>query len=256
MRAAAIVSLPTETFEQIELPEPVNGDDELVLQVGACGTCGTDLHPWPVPRTRPSCRSSSGTSPSDASSPRAATCTTGSAGASPSPCSPVAAPARSAAPGTSACARAPCPSPACWHGRAASPSAWSCAQRRPWPSPKCSTRPQPPRSSTPARPPRTRCGRCRARERSASSSAAARSASSSRRCCEPTDLPASWWSHRTAGAKRCDRSGTPSSRTSEHAETARVSGPMSSKDLAEKTGSSECYEREWLNAQAAGGFVE
>jgi len=44
MRAAAIVSLPTETFEQIELPDPVHADDELVLQVEACGICGTDLH--------------------------------------------------------------------------------------------------------------------------------------------------------------------------------------------------------------------
>jgi SAM-dependent methyltransferase len=32
-------------------------------------------------------------------------------------------------------------------------------------------------------------------------------------------------------------------------------GAMSSHDLAEKTGSSERYVREWLNAQAAGGFV-
>ena len=33
-------------------------------------------------------------------------------------------------------------------------------------------------------------------------------------------------------------------------------GPLSSSDLAQKTGSSERYVREWLNAQAAGGFVE
>ena len=32
-------------------------------------------------------------------------------------------------------------------------------------------------------------------------------------------------------------------------------GPLSSHELAEKTGSSERYVREWLNAQAAGGFV-
>jgi 2-desacetyl-2-hydroxyethyl bacteriochlorophyllide A dehydrogenase len=44
VRAAVIVSLPAETFEQIELPEPLPADDELVLEVEACGICGTDLH--------------------------------------------------------------------------------------------------------------------------------------------------------------------------------------------------------------------
>jgi 2-desacetyl-2-hydroxyethyl bacteriochlorophyllide A dehydrogenase len=44
VKAAAIVSLPAETFEQIELPEPVPADDEIVLEVEACGICGTDLH--------------------------------------------------------------------------------------------------------------------------------------------------------------------------------------------------------------------
>ena len=44
MRAAAIVSLPTESFEQVELPEPVPAEDEIVLEVEACGICGTDLH--------------------------------------------------------------------------------------------------------------------------------------------------------------------------------------------------------------------
>src|ERR1700716_2470630 len=34
------------------------------------------------------------------------------------------------------------------------------------------------------------------------------------------------------------------------------SGPMTSAELAEKTGTAERYVREWLNAQAAGGFVE
>jgi len=33
------------------------------------------------------------------------------------------------------------------------------------------------------------------------------------------------------------------------------SGPISSRDLAEKTGTAERYVREWLNAQAAGGYV-
>jgi len=33
-------------------------------------------------------------------------------------------------------------------------------------------------------------------------------------------------------------------------------GPITSADLAEKTGTAERYVREWLNAQAAGGFVE
>jgi SAM-dependent methyltransferase len=33
-------------------------------------------------------------------------------------------------------------------------------------------------------------------------------------------------------------------------------GPMSSMDLAERTGTTERYVREWLNAQAAGGYVE
>jgi len=33
-------------------------------------------------------------------------------------------------------------------------------------------------------------------------------------------------------------------------------GPMTSAQLAEKTGTAERYIREWLNAQAAGGFVE
>jgi 2-polyprenyl-3-methyl-5-hydroxy-6-metoxy-1,4-benzoquinol methylase len=33
-------------------------------------------------------------------------------------------------------------------------------------------------------------------------------------------------------------------------------GPISSAELAERTGTSERYVREWLNAQAAGGFVE
>src|SRR5947208_15903820 len=32
-------------------------------------------------------------------------------------------------------------------------------------------------------------------------------------------------------------------------------GPMSSGDLAEKTSTAERYVREWLNAQAAGGYV-
>ena len=34
------------------------------------------------------------------------------------------------------------------------------------------------------------------------------------------------------------------------------SGPITSSELAEKTGTAERYTREWLNAQAAGGFVE
>ena len=34
------------------------------------------------------------------------------------------------------------------------------------------------------------------------------------------------------------------------------SGPITSAELAEKTGTAERYVREWLNAQAAGGFVE
>jgi 2-polyprenyl-3-methyl-5-hydroxy-6-metoxy-1,4-benzoquinol methylase len=33
-------------------------------------------------------------------------------------------------------------------------------------------------------------------------------------------------------------------------------GPLSAAELAERTGTSERYVREWLNAQAAGGFVE
>src|SRR5256714_7145283 len=33
-------------------------------------------------------------------------------------------------------------------------------------------------------------------------------------------------------------------------------GPITSAGLAEKTGTAERYVREWLNAQAAGGFVE
>src|SRR4051812_3977481 len=33
-------------------------------------------------------------------------------------------------------------------------------------------------------------------------------------------------------------------------------GPMTSADLAKKTGTDERYVREWLSAQAAGGFVE
>jgi len=33
-------------------------------------------------------------------------------------------------------------------------------------------------------------------------------------------------------------------------------GPITSTELAEKTGTAERYVREWLNAQAAGGFVE
>ena len=33
-------------------------------------------------------------------------------------------------------------------------------------------------------------------------------------------------------------------------------GPLSSPELAERTGTVERYVREWLNAQAAGGFVE
>src|SRR5882762_3367519 len=35
-----------------------------------------------------------------------------------------------------------------------------------------------------------------------------------------------------------------------------VSGPTTPSELAEKTGTAERYVREWLNAQAAGGFVE
>src|ERR1700681_829386 len=34
------------------------------------------------------------------------------------------------------------------------------------------------------------------------------------------------------------------------------SGPITSAELAEKTGTAERYVREWLNAQAAGGYVE
>ena len=33
-------------------------------------------------------------------------------------------------------------------------------------------------------------------------------------------------------------------------------GPLSAAELAERTGTAERYVREWLNAQAAGGFVE
>src|SRR5580693_553280 len=33
-------------------------------------------------------------------------------------------------------------------------------------------------------------------------------------------------------------------------------GPLSPADLAERTGTAERYLREWLNAQAAGGYVE
>src|SRR4029450_668582 len=33
-------------------------------------------------------------------------------------------------------------------------------------------------------------------------------------------------------------------------------GPLTSTELSERTGTSERYVREWLNAQAAGGFVE
>src|SRR3977135_834705 len=32
-------------------------------------------------------------------------------------------------------------------------------------------------------------------------------------------------------------------------------GPITSAELAEKTGTAERYVREWLNAQAAGGYV-
>jgi hypothetical protein len=32
-------------------------------------------------------------------------------------------------------------------------------------------------------------------------------------------------------------------------------GPMTSAELASKTGTAECYVREWLAAQAAGGYV-
>ena len=35
-----------------------------------------------------------------------------------------------------------------------------------------------------------------------------------------------------------------------------AAGPVTSSELAEKTGTAERYVREWLNAQAAGGFVE
>src|SRR6476646_1496504 len=34
-----------------------------------------------------------------------------------------------------------------------------------------------------------------------------------------------------------------------------AAGPITSAELAEKTGTAERYVREWLNAQAAGGFV-
>jgi D-arabinose 1-dehydrogenase-like Zn-dependent alcohol dehydrogenase len=44
VRAAAIVSLPAETFAQVELPDPEPAEDEVVLAVEACGICGTDLH--------------------------------------------------------------------------------------------------------------------------------------------------------------------------------------------------------------------
>ena len=33
-------------------------------------------------------------------------------------------------------------------------------------------------------------------------------------------------------------------------------GPLSSTELAERTGTAERYVREWLNAQAAGGYIE
>jgi 2-desacetyl-2-hydroxyethyl bacteriochlorophyllide A dehydrogenase len=44
VRAAAIVSLPAERFEHVELPEPLAGAEEIVIEVEACGICGTDLH--------------------------------------------------------------------------------------------------------------------------------------------------------------------------------------------------------------------
>src|SRR5438477_3621998 len=33
-------------------------------------------------------------------------------------------------------------------------------------------------------------------------------------------------------------------------------GPLTPRELAERTGTAERYVREWLNAQAAGGYVE
>jgi 2-desacetyl-2-hydroxyethyl bacteriochlorophyllide A dehydrogenase len=44
MRAAVVEALPARGFAQVELAEPEPGDDELVLEVEACGICGTDLH--------------------------------------------------------------------------------------------------------------------------------------------------------------------------------------------------------------------
>jgi 2-desacetyl-2-hydroxyethyl bacteriochlorophyllide A dehydrogenase len=44
MRAAVVDALPSRAFAQVDLAEPEPAADEIVLEVEACGICGTDLH--------------------------------------------------------------------------------------------------------------------------------------------------------------------------------------------------------------------
>jgi 2-desacetyl-2-hydroxyethyl bacteriochlorophyllide A dehydrogenase len=44
VRAALLTTIPAHRFEAGELPDPVPGPGELLLDVLACGICGTDLH--------------------------------------------------------------------------------------------------------------------------------------------------------------------------------------------------------------------
>src|SRR4051812_22098778 len=44
MRAALLTTIPTQHLESGEIPDPTPGPGELVIEMLACGICGTDLH--------------------------------------------------------------------------------------------------------------------------------------------------------------------------------------------------------------------
>ncbi len=42
---ALLLTAPSQ-LEFTDFPAPVPADDEVVLRVGACGICGSDIHGW------------------------------------------------------------------------------------------------------------------------------------------------------------------------------------------------------------------
>ncbi len=42
---ALLLTAPSK-LEYVDFPEPMPGDDDVVVQVRACGICGSDIHGW------------------------------------------------------------------------------------------------------------------------------------------------------------------------------------------------------------------